>query len=142
MRHVEVELGLGVAAVGRRARRVARLGPRAVEDGLVDDAGRAVVQPVVAGVDADDLAGQRLPSPGRASSPRRTASPPCPTTGRGQRRPPERAEVAARPRSRRSRRHGRPASSRRRRASAAMPVTGASSAERAGRAEEAARRRR
>ena len=57
-RHVEVELRLGVAAGGLRPGGVAGLVARPVEDGLVDDAGCAVVEAVVARVDADHLAGQ------------------------------------------------------------------------------------
>ena len=94
--HVEVELRLGVPAVGRRPRGVAGLGPGAVEDGLVDDARRAVVQAVVAGVDPHHLARQRLGADGQpvARCLRRCGHS---HDGAGQRRAAERAEVAGVP---------------------------------------------
>ncbi len=63
--NVEVELRLCIAAVGFRACRIAVLVFAPVPDWIVDVARVCVVAPVVAGVDAHDLARQRERGGGR-----------------------------------------------------------------------------
>ena len=94
--HVEVELGLGVAAVGRRPRGVTGLVARPVEHRCVNNAGCAVVRAVVARVDPDHLAGQWLGADGEPVA-RPTGRGGQAHDGGGQRRPAQRPEVASVP---------------------------------------------